>query len=87
MSKNAYVYLLRDQAGRIVYVGKGDRQRPYQPHNDSYEEARKLSSDVLITAVPFSTEDDAELAESLLIRVLADNGTGLVNRAQMVQSS
>jgi hypothetical protein len=86
MSDNAYVYLLRDREGRIVYVGKGNRQRPYQVHNDDYEEARKLSSDVLITAKPFSTVKDAELAESLLIRVLAGNGAGLVNRAQMVQS-
>jgi hypothetical protein len=87
MSRNAYVYLLRDQEGRIVYVGKGNRQRPYQVHNDEYEAARKLSSDVLITAEPFSTEKDAELAESLLIRVLAGNGPGLINRAQMDKSS
>lgn len=87
MSDNAYVYLLRDRQGRIVYVGKGNRQRPYQVHNDDYDRARALSSDVLITAVPFSTEKDAELAESLLIRVLADNGADLVNRAQLIDSS
>ena len=87
MSENAYVYLLRDLEGRIVYVGKGTRQRPYQPHNDDYDLARARSSDVLITAVPFSSEKDAELAESLLIRVLGDNGSDLVNRAQLVHSS
>lgn len=90
MAENAYVYVLYDAQERVRYVGIGNRQRPYETHNDDYDEARALSSDVRITSIPFSTRRDAELTEALLIRVLADaemHGVALTNRSGTVATS
>ncbi|TFC48923.1 GIY-YIG nuclease family protein [Cryobacterium shii] len=90
MAENAYVYVLYDAQGRVSYVGIGSRQRPYETHNDDYNEALAFSSDVRITPIPFDSRHDAELAESLLIRVLADagaHGVALTNRSGMKGTS
>ncbi len=89
MSENAYVYFIFDEQGRIGYVGIGGRSRPYGPHTPEVDALRDRSGDVRITAEPFSTRPDAERAESLVIRALADaetSGSALLNIAKMKQS-
>ena len=90
MAENAYVYVVYDSQQRVSYIGVGDRQRPYEIHNNDYNNALEFSSDVRITSLPFSSRGDAELAESLLIRVLADAekyGVVLSNRSGTIATS
>ncbi|MEV0781754.1 hypothetical protein AB0I52_01940 [Streptomyces sp. NPDC050423] len=86
---NNYVYFIYDGDGSIGYVGIGDRARPYGPHTKVVDDLRDRSGDVRITSMPFSTRGDAERAESLIIRALADaeeHGTHLLNVAKRKQS-
>ena len=89
MSENGYVYFIYDVDGSIGYVGIGDRARPYEPHTPAVDALRDRSGDVRITSSSFSTREDAERVESLLIRALVDaevNPPRLLNDAKRKQS-
>jgi hypothetical protein len=89
MGENRHVYFIYDEKERIGYVGIGDRARPYGPHTEAVDELRDRSGDVRITSTPFSTPEDAERAESLIIRALEDaaqHGSRLLNVAKRKQS-
>lgn len=89
MSEDGYLYFIYDVDGSIGYVGIGDRARPYEPHTPEVDALRDRSGDVRITSSPFSERDDAKLAESLLIRALADAATTaprLLNSTEIKQS-
>lgn len=84
-----YVYFIYDDEGRIGYVGIGDRARPYGEHTEIVDALRDRSGDVRITSESFTSRDDAERAESLIIRALSDaeiQGTSLLNVAKRKQS-
>jgi len=90
MSEDAYVYVLYGAEGRLNYVGIGNRQRPYERHNEGYEAALAKSKDVHITPLPFSTREDAELAESLIIKLVSDavrDGADFENLAGRLRTS
>ena len=66
---NNYLYIGRNQTGAIGYVGIGGISRPYGNHNDEADQVLR-NGEVWVTSIPFSTRQDAEMAESLLIRAL-----------------
>lgn len=89
MAENRYVYFIYDEQERVGYVGIGDRARPYGGHTEMVDELRDRSGDVRITSEPFTTREDAERAESLIIRALSDaeeHGGMLLNVTKRKQS-
>lgn len=89
MSKDAYLYFIYDEHGRLGYVGIGGRSRPYEPHTPEVDALRDRSGDVRITSEPFSSRRDAERAESLLVRALygaEQSGSTLLNIAKRYTS-
>lgn len=89
MYQNGYVYVQRNHDRAITYVGKGSRARPYEEHNAGFEGVARGEHDFLITPMPFSSKDDAEMSESLVIRALFEaqqHGIAMTNLAQRLQS-
>lgn len=85
---NNFLYLGRHLDGSIGYVGIGGVTRPYGGHNNEADEVLR-SGEVWMTSSPFSSRKDAEMAESLLIRVLtwsAEQAPRLTNIAKVNHS-
>lgn len=82
---NNYLYVGKRVSGEIGYVGIGGTTRPYGSHNQAADEVLR-SGEVWVTSVPFSTRQDAEMAESLLVRALtwaAEQPPDLTNIAKV----
>jgi hypothetical protein len=66
---NNYLYIGKRKSGEIGYVGIGGVTRPYGDHSDEADRVLR-DGEVWVTQRPFSTRQDAEMAESLLIQAL-----------------
>jgi hypothetical protein len=85
---NNFLYLGKHKDGALGYVGIGGVTRPYGGHNKEADEVLR-NGEVWMTSSPFSSRRDAEMAESLLIRVLtwaADQEPKLTNIAKVNHS-
>lgn len=85
----AYVAVAGERRRPEVYVGIGKTHaRAFSSsHTARANEILRSAHTTLGTARPFSTPEDAELAESLLIRTLAEIGVKVGNRAKVATSS
>jgi hypothetical protein len=86
---HAYVALERLTPGGVrAYVGIGtNHSRALEPHTDSVDELLRSAFATFGTARPFSTRQDAELAEALAIQVLVKAGVEVGNRQKTVSPS
>lgn len=84
-----YVYIGKKKGtGAIGYVGIGPATRPYGVHSEAANNV--LRSGEVWMSTPFSTKDDAERAESLVIRCLtwaAETPAELVNEMKLKGSN
>lgn len=85
----AYVAISGQQRGLEVYVGIGETHaRAFSSaHTARANEILRNAHTTLGTTRPFSTSRDAELAESLLIRTLAEIGIKVGNRAKVASTN
>lgn len=68
-NENNHLYVGRHKDGAVGYVGIGGPTRPFKGHTPEADQVLK-GGEVWITATPFSSRADAEMAESILIRAL-----------------
>lgn len=87
-SDKNHLYVGRKSNGQIGYVGIGGQTRPFEGHTEEADDVLR-GGEIWITATPFSTRQDAEMAESLLIRALtwaAENPPDLANVSKVTSS-
>jgi hypothetical protein len=86
---HAYVALERLDPDNVrAYVGIGtNHSRAFEPHTESVDQLLKNAFATFGTARPFSTRQDAELAEALAIQVLVKAGIEVGNKQKTVSPS
>jgi hypothetical protein len=87
-STHAYLALEKTDHAVRAYVGIGrNYSRAFEPHTESVDELLKNAFATFGTTRPFSTRQDAELAEALTIQALVKAGVEVGNKQKTVSPS
>jgi hypothetical protein len=83
------IYLVMSKKARLAYIGKGDDPRIDAPHSKEFLSVKKQSDVTEWASKPFSSDEDARIAEAAAIRIAIElRGTKakLVNKQKNYES-